>query len=78
MENNLFNDDLEFHYVIACRGGKWYHAVDVEQAVMSDGTVFDYKHYEWLVANNELETIDLNLFSVLQSALRQMNGEPNA
>lgn len=75
MNNNLFNDDLEFHYVIACRDGKWYVAADVENSVMSDGTIYDYGKQEWLFANDELEALDLAHYSVLQSALRQMNGE---
>lgn len=83
MENNLFNDDLEFHYVIACRGGKWYTATDVEQSVMPDGTIYDYENHEWVMAYEDspddeiasMAALDTANFRVLQSALRQMNGE---
>ena len=74
MENNLFNDDLEFHYVVSCRGGKWYHSTDVESAVLEDGTVYDWENYEWIVPSGKLETIDFAIYSVLHSALSQLNG----
>ena len=75
MNNYLFSDDLEFHYVVACRDGKWYVAADVENSVMSDGTIYDYGKHEWLFADDELEVLDLEHYHVLNSALRQLNGE---
>lgn len=79
--------DLEFHYVISWRDGfGWTHAGDVEQAVLEDGTVYDYDNHEWIAAfedsdDDEIASIaalDTSIYRVLQSALRQMNGEPNA
>ena len=71
--------DLEFHYVVSYREGfGWYHSADVEDSVMSDGTIYDYDNHEWLFANDDEETLDLAMLSVLNSALRRMNGETNA
>lgn len=77
------HDDLEFHYVVSCRGGKWSVAVDVEQAVMLDGTIYDYENYEWLFAFEDsddpeiasIADLDIAHYRMLQSALRMMNGE---
>lgn len=73
MNNNLFTDDLEYHYVVSCRDGKWDIAPDVESSVMPDGTIYDYKNKEWLFPTDELRESDLKNFSILNSALRQLN-----
>ena len=79
--------DLEFHYVISYRPHfGWQVAVDVEQSVMQDGTIYDYDNHEWVMAYEDspdeeiaaMADLDTQHFRVLQSALRQMNGEPNA
>jgi hypothetical protein len=69
------NDNLEFHYVVSYRQGYgWQHALDVEQAVMTDGTIYDWTQgVGWIVANDELETIDLDNYRLLKSALYQLN-----
>jgi hypothetical protein len=83
MNPNLFSDDLEFHYVVACRDGRWYVAADVENSVMSDGTIYDYGKQEWLFAYEDspdeeiasIADLDTANYRVLNSALRQLNGE---
>lgn len=69
------NRDIEFHYVISCRNGKWTHALDVEESMMEDGTFYDYDTHEWVHYDTELEDTDNDYYKILQSALRQMNGE---
>lgn len=76
--------DLEFHYVISYREGfGWQVASDVEQSVMSDGTIYDYDNHEWIAAFEDsddeeiaaMADLDTQHFRVLQSGLRKMNGE---
>ena len=80
--------DLEFHYLVSYREGfGWDVAVDVEDAVMSDGTIYHWNNDgvtgEWFFAyedspedeNASIADIDTSHYRVLQSMLRQMNGE---
>lgn len=76
------SNNLEFHYVVSYREGYgWSIAVDVEQAVMPDGTIYDHDKYEWLVSWTDsedteeaaLDKLDLQHYAMLQSALRQLN-----
>lgn len=80
-------NDLEFHYVVSYREGYgWSIATDVEQAVMTDGTIYDWNNdgiSGWFFAyedsedeeNSSIADLDTEHYRVLQSALRQMNGE---
>lgn len=76
-------EDLEFHYLIACKDGQWYTAADTETAVMPDGTVYDWGTREWmpLIQDDNPEAIELDLqqYRMLNSALQMLtNGEINA
>ena len=76
------SDNLEFHYVVSYREGYgWHFATDVEQAVMTDGTIFDWNDGTWtfpsgITTGQELEVIDLEHYKTLSDALSMMNGEP--
>lgn len=79
--------DLEFHYVVSyreCYG--WSIAADVEEAVMSDGSIYEWYPAgggEWFNAfedsddeeNSSIADLDTSHHSMLKSALRMMNGE---
>lgn len=70
------SNNLEFHYVVSYREGYgWNIAVDVEQAVMSDGTIYDWGEYpNWTFAyNSEVEALDLQHYRMLNSALNLLN-----
>ena len=79
--------DLEFHYVVCYREGYgWQIAADVEDAVMSDGTIYEWHPDgggEWFFAYEDADdeeissiaNLDTSHYFVLKSALRQMNGE---
>ena len=78
------NNNLEFHYIVSYREGYgWQTVPDVESALMPDGTIYDNDKYEWLVAyedsedeeNSSIADLDTEHYRMLQSALRQMNGE---
>ena len=83
------SNDLEFHYVISYREGfGWTHASDVENAIMEDGTIYDWDYDGdrvggWFAAyedsddpeNSAIAAIDTEHFRVLQSMLQRMNGE---
>lgn len=83
----MMNKDLEFHYVISyreCYG--WQIAVDVEDSVMSDGTIYEWYPEgggKWIMAfedspeeeNSSIADLDTAHYRVLKSALAQMNGE---
>ena len=75
------SDNLEFHYIVSYRDGfGWTIAADVEQALMTDGTIYDWNDGEWIFPSStttgqEIEALDLDHYRVLQSMLRQMNGE---
>jgi len=56
MNNNLFTDDLEYHYVVSCRDGKWDIAPDVESSVMPDGTIYDPSRLQFPSAGNGIYT----------------------
>lgn len=77
-------NDLEFHYIISYREGYgWNVASDVEDAVMTDGTIYDWETHQWFFAFEDADNpeelsiadIDTAHYSVLHSMLRQMNGE---
>jgi hypothetical protein len=79
--------DLEFHYVVSYRDGfGWSIAADTEDALFTEGTVYDWKSEEWLAGyeddeeNDGLNTIDLSHYSVLCSTLNLLNegAIPNA
>lgn len=70
------SNNLEFHYVVSYREGfGWDIAVDVEQAVMPDGTIYDWTQGNgWTFPlEGELETLDLQHYGMLKSALHQLN-----
>ena len=69
------NNNLEFHYVISySEKYGWQIASDVEQAVMPDGTIYDHNQNAWLsFATNDIETLDLEKYVLLNSALRLLN-----
>lgn len=70
------SQDLEFHYVVSYREGYgWSVASDVENAVMPDGTIFDWGEFpSWTSPyNSELEALDLDHYRMLNSALRLLN-----
>jgi hypothetical protein len=70
------SENLEFHYVVSYREGYgWTIASDTEDALFNDGTVYDWKNQEWIIPDDDVEVIDLDHYSVLQSMLRQVNGE---
>lgn len=76
------NKDLEFHYVVSYREGfGWSIAADTEDALFTEGTMYDWKAQEWVAGydddeeNDALEALDLSHYSVLVSALHQLNGE---
>lgn len=77
-------DNLEFHYVVSYREGVgWWYVPDVEQAVMPNGTIYDWEDGEWIIPSavttgKEIENLDFQHYKVLQSMLQQMNGEKNA
>lgn len=75
------NKDLEFHYVVAYREGfGWYVADDTEEALFSDGTVYNWKDNQWIAGYDDeeehiaLESLDFSHYTVLKSALDRMNG----
>lgn len=78
------SDNLEFHYVVSFREGYgWQHAIDVEQAVMQDGTIYDWTQGSggWKLSftdsedeeESRLDTLDTYNFSMLKSALHSLN-----
>lgn len=74
------NNDLEFHYIVSYREAYgWQVSIDLGENLMPDGTIYRWNEDgtgEWFFPNNdELETIDLEHYRMLNSALRQMNGE---
>lgn len=80
-------ENLEFHYVVSYREGYgWTIASDVEDAVMTDGTIYHWSNDGdggWFFAfedspddeNATIADIDTSHYRMLQSVLRQMNGE---
>ena len=74
-------ENLEFHYIVSCKNGEW-SSIE-ESPFMPDGTIYDWNDSEWtfpsgLLADKDAEALDLEYYSVLLSALRQLNGEQNA
>ena len=78
------SDNLEFHYVVSYREGYgWQTVPDTEQAVMPNGTIYDWNENKWVVSWTDsedpeeaaLDTLDTEHYRMLNSALRQMNGE---
>lgn len=82
------NKDLEFHYVVSYRDGHgWQIAADTEDALFTDGTIYDWNKegsYEaWFFAfedsddpeNSSIADLDTAHYSVLKSMLAMMNGE---
>lgn len=82
------SEDLEFHYVISYRDGfGWQIASDVCDAVMEDGTIYDWESEPrdegWFNAYEDSEddemaaiaAVDTAHYRVLQSMLARMNGE---
>ncbi len=69
------SNDLEFHYVVSYREGYgWSISADTEQALFENGTVYDWtQSIGWIVPDNDIETIDLEHYSMLNSALRLLN-----
>lgn len=80
--------DLEFHYVISYREGfGWNIAADTEDALFTDGTIYDWNkggsYDAWFFAyedsddpeNQAIADLDTAHHSVLLSALSRMNGE---
>lgn len=77
------SEDLEFHYVVSFREGYgWQHAIDVEQAVMTDGTIYDWTQGQgWKLSftdsedpeESRLDTLDRYNYSLLLSALHSLN-----
>lgn len=79
--------DLEFHFVVSyreCYG--WQIALDVNDAVMPDGSIYEWYPEgggRWIMAfedspedeNASIADLDTEHYSVLKSALAQMNGE---
>lgn len=77
--------DLEFHYVVSFREGYgWQHAIDVEQAVMTDGTIYHWNNdgsggwfnaYEDSedIENSAIADLDTYNYSLLKSALHSLN-----
>ena len=71
------HDNLEFHYVISCKGGVW--SIVEEDPYFPDGTIYDWDNEQWTFASEEdedglVEDLDLAQYHDLQSALREMNG----
>lgn len=72
-------DNLEFHYVVSCKNGEWN--VVEEDPYFPDGTTYDWDAHEWIMIsdNEEAESLDLDQYRVLRSALSQLtHGEINA
>jgi hypothetical protein len=68
------SNDLEFHYVVSYRQGiGWGIAVDTEDALFNEGTIYDWENDSWDVEIDEVETIDLEHYRMLNSALRLLN-----
>jgi hypothetical protein len=70
------SDNLEFHYVVSYREGYgWGIAIDVEQAVMTDGTIYDWTQGNgWTFPlEGELSDLDLHHYRMLNSALNLLN-----
>lgn len=68
------SNDLEFHYVVSYREGiGWSVAADTEDAKFPEGIVYDWKNNVWIPPTNDIETIDLHHYSMLNSALRLLN-----
>lgn len=77
--------DLEFHYVVSYREGYgWDISVDVEQAVMTDGTIYHWNNDGsggWFFAfedspdeeNASIADLDTSHYRMLKSALRLLN-----
>lgn len=77
--------DLEFHYVVSYREGEgWQIAVDVEDAVMTDGTIYHWNNDGtggWFFAyedspedeNASIADLDTSHYSMLKSALHLLN-----
>jgi hypothetical protein len=73
------SEDLEFHYVVSYREGYgWQIAVDVEDAVMTDGTIYDWDTNSWIFpsgidSGKDIETLDLSHYNKLKLALDLLN-----
>ena len=69
------SNDLEFHYVVSYREGYgWQIAADTEQALFHNGTIYDWTQgIGWIVPDDDIETIDLEHYRMLNSALRTLN-----
>lgn len=78
--------DLEFHYLVSYREGfGWDVAVDVEDAVMSDGTIYHWNNDGvtggWFFAyedspeeeNASIADLDTSHYRMLKSALSLLN-----
>ena len=77
--------DLEFHYLVSYREGfGWDVAVDVEDAVMSDGTIYHWNNDGsggWFFAyedsddpeNSSIADLDTAHYRMLKSALLELN-----
>jgi len=78
-------DKLEFHYVVSYREGiGWSIAVDVEDTVMSNGTIYHWNNDgtgEWFFAyedspedeNSSIADLDTSHYRMLTSALNLLN-----
>lgn len=85
MKTKMEIEDLEFHYVVSYRQGYgWTFARDVEDAVMTDGTIYHWNNDGsggWFFAyedsedeeNSSIADLDTELYRVLLSALRFAN-----
>jgi hypothetical protein len=68
------SDDLEFHYVVSYRQGIGRSiAVDTEDALFNEGTIYDWENDSWDVEIDEVDTIDLEHYRMLNSALLLLN-----
>lgn len=73
------SEDLEFHYIVSYRDGYgWQIAVDVEDGVMTDGTIYDWDTDSWIFpsaidSGRDITAIDLHHYRMLVSALNLLN-----
>lgn len=73
------SEDLEFHYVVSYREGVgWSIAIDTEDALFNEGTIYDWETDTWsfpsrLTSGEEVEQTDLGHYSDLKDALEQLN-----